>query len=281
MLNNAAASPASFPALELDKARAIFVRDARLAVSYELNFVIQWLGLFVQVIIAFFLGRLVPPSPHFGFGGAVGGYFDYVIINMAFAGFQASALQSFAKVIRDGQLQGTLEVVLSTPTSLSLVVLSGGLWFFAFAFLQTIAYFTFAIFFGLDLHHINVLTAVVFFLLMILSLSPFGVLTAATTMALKQTGPVNFVMEGLAAVFGGLYFPVAALPHTMQVVSWLLPITHALNGLRAAVSGATLAQVAPDAVWLCVASLILLPISLFAFERAVHVAKIDGTLGSY
>jgi ABC-2 type transport system permease protein len=60
-----------------------------------------------------------------------------------------------------------------------------------------------------------------------------------------------------------------------------LPITHALNGMRAAVSGLTLAQTWYDAVWLCVATVILLPISLFYFHRAVQRAKMDGTLGHY
>lgn len=275
-----AASRFDFPS-DLYRVLAIFVRDARLAVSYELNFSIQWLGLFVQVVMLYFFSRLVPPSPNFGIGGQVGGYFDYVIVNLAFVGFQSSALQSFSRVIREGQTQGTLEVVISTPSNLSLIVLSGGAWAFTLTLLQTMAYFLIALFFGFDLHRVNLLTASVFTLLMALSLSPFGVLAAAATMTFKQAGPVQFVMDSLAYVFGGVYYPVAALPHLMQVVGWLLPITHALNGLRGAAHGASVAQLAPDAFWLCAVTLILLPISLYAFDRAVYVAKVDGTLGHY
>jgi hypothetical protein len=47
------------------------------------------------------------------------------------------------------------------------------------------------------------------------------------------------------------------------------------------VTGLTLAQTWYDAVWLCVATTILLPISLFYFHRAVQRAKMDGTLGHY
>jgi len=37
----------------------------------------------------------------------------------------------------------------------------------------------------------------------------------------------------------------------------------------------------PDATWLAVAAIVLLPLSLVVFNRAVRRAKIDGTLGQY
>jgi ABC-type multidrug transport system permease subunit len=82
-------------------------------------------------------------------------------------------------------------------------------------------------------------------------------------------------------MFAGVYLPVSLLPHPFQVLGWLLPITHALNGLRAAVAGASIGQVAGEVVWLAVAIAILVPLSLAVFERAVAHAKADGTLGGY
>jgi hypothetical protein len=64
-------------------------------------------------------------------------------------------------------------------------------------------------------------------------------------------------------------------------VGWLLPITHALNGFRAAAAGVPLRDAAPDAVWLLVASLILMPFSLWVFAKAVGKARVDGTLSMY
>jgi ABC-type multidrug transport system permease subunit len=67
----------------------------------------------------------------------------------------------------------------------------------------------------------------------------------------------------------------------LQAVSWTLPITHALNGIRGAFHGATLRDLSPDAIWLTVATIVLLPFSLFIFRGAVARAKFDGTLGQY
>jgi ABC-type multidrug transport system permease subunit len=268
-------------ATTLNKALAIFWRDAQLAWSYEMTFFTQIIGFAVSVVTTYLIASLVAPSPKFGFGGHTVSYFEFLIINLTFVSFQSASLQSFARVIRDGQMQGTLEVVLSTPTSLSLIVLSGGLWAFAFTLLETGINFVIAIFFGLDLRHTNILTAFTFLALTIASLSPLGVISAAVTMVFKQTGPVDFVIGSLSYVFGGVFLPLASLPPALQYIGWTLPITHALNGLRASVQGATLAQLLPDAIWLCVATLIFLPLSLYIFERAVHRAKIDGTLGQY
>lgn len=267
--------------LQLYKAGAIFLRDAKLAVSYEASFVVQWVGIFVGIMINYFVASLVQPSEKFGFAGQVGTYFNYLAVNLAFVRFQSTSLQSFAQVIREGQMQGTLEVVLSTPTGLSLIVLSGGLWAMTLTFAQTLVYLGLSIPFGLDLHKTNVLAAAVFLFLTVATLSPLGVMSAAITMVLKQTGPFDFVMTSLAYLFGGVYLPVAVLPHAAQFVAWILPITHALNGLRGAVAGATVRQLLPDALWLGVVTALLLPISLYLFDRAVRVAKIDGTLGQY
>jgi ABC-2 type transport system permease protein len=268
-------------ATTVSTALAIFWRDAQLAWSYEMTFFTQLIGFAVSVVTTYLIASLVAPSPKFGFGGHSASYFEFLIINLTFVAFQSTALQSFARVIREGQMQGTLEVVLSTPTSLSLIVLSGGLWAFAFTLLETAINFFIATFFGLDLRHTNLLTAFTFLVLTIASLSPLGVISAAVTMVFKQTGPFDFVIGSLSYIFGGVFLPLASLPVALQYIGWTLPITHALNGLRASVQGASLSQLVPDALWLCVATLIFLPLSLYIFERAVHLAKIDGTLGQY
>jgi ABC-type polysaccharide/polyol phosphate export permease len=161
------------------------------------------------------------------------------------------------------------------------IVLSGSLWAFTVTLLMSLGTLAFALLFGLDLRHTNLLTLLVFLVLMVASLSPLGVISAAATIVFKQTAPFDFVMNTLAYMFSGVYLPVSLLPMPLQAVGWLLPITHALNGMRAAVNGASVTQVGADALWLAVATAVLLPLSLRLFDRAVAQAKVDGTLGGY
>ncbi len=265
----------------LNRIAAIFHRDRRLAVSYGANFYLSWINIIVEVTIAYYLSILLHPSSKFGWHGHVGSYFAYLVINFTILRFETTSLTAFSEVIRDGQTAGTLEVVLATPTSLPLLVLSSGLWAFLLTALQTAAYIVIALCFHLDLSHTNILTALVFFALTILSLSPVGVAAAATTMIFKKTGPVEWAMTSVSQLFSGVYLPVALLPHSLQLFSWLLPLTHVINGMQGAIFGASVLDLGPDALWLCGWSLILMPIALWFFGLAVRRSKVDGTLGLY
>ncbi|MBV9438505.1 MAG: ABC transporter permease [Candidatus Eremiobacteraeota bacterium] len=261
--------------------RAIFRRDAIVTVSYPGNFAITWLSIVVEVTMAWYISRLVPASARFGTGGEVVPYFQYLAINFAFVRFQTAALNSFAEAIRDGQLTGTLEVVLATPTSLPVLVLSSGAWSFTLTAVQTAVYLLVAVGFGLDLRHVDAVTAAVFLFLTVAAVSPLGVLAAALAMVIKKTGPVEWISTSSATLFGGVFLPLAALPPVLRWIGWALPITHALNGLRAATSGVALRAVAGDALWLLGATVVLMPLSLWLFVRAVNKARVDGTLAMY
>jgi ABC-type multidrug transport system permease subunit len=269
------------PAAPLAKIAAIFRRDARVALSYPGNFALSWLSIGIEVVIAWYISQLIAPSTKFGSGGHVATYFQYLAINSAFLRFQTAALNSFAEAIRDGQLTGTLEVVLATPTTLPVLVLSSGVWSFALTSMQTVVFLAIAMSFGLNLSHVNGVTAVVFLALTVASTVPLGVLAAALSMVIKKTGPIEWISNSTASLFGGVYLPLASLPFALQAIGWCLPITHALAGFRAAAAGVAVWQVAHDAVWLLIASVVLTPFSLWLFVRAVNKARVDGTLAMY
>ncbi|MFI5388426.1 MAG: ABC transporter permease [Candidatus Eremiobacterales bacterium] len=270
----------------LAKAGAIYKRDRRIATSYDMAFIIQWLQIVVQVLGFYYMSKLFS---HPRFGG-----FSYWVINLGFSRFQMTALQSFQTAIRGDQMLGTLECVLVTPTSLATVVMSPGLWGFTLTAMQVLLYIVLGATLGVDFSHTNYLTLVVFVILTIACMSPLGVMAASTIMTFKQNAPTQFVAGSAAQLLGGVLFPVALLPVPLQWLSWLLPITHSLNGVRAAIGllpgkegmamhGAALPDpaVAADAIWLVCATAILMPLSLFIFSRAVNRARRDGTLGHY
>lgn len=265
----------------LAKVRAIFIRDTKLALSYRTNFILQLAGVGVSAVAAYFISLVVGSGSRMNFGSPGMTYFEYLAINLAFQRFQSTGLSTYAEVIRDNQTAGTLEVTLSTPTGLPTIVLSAGLWAFLFSTMQAAVFIAVASLFGLQLTHTNLLTLFVLLLLTVLSSTPLGVIAAAMVIVFKKTGPVDFVMGMAMTIFGGIYIPLSALPVVMQRIGWTLPITHALNGLRAALHGESLTQISAEIVWLSVAITILFPLSLYAFAIAVRHAKFDGTLGQY
>jgi ABC-2 type transport system permease protein len=265
----------------LSKMGAIFVRDARCALSYPAYFHSQWISIAVEVAIAYYLSLIVAPSASFGANGQTGSYFAYLVISFAFVTFQNNAMLSFAELIREGQTTGTLEAVLATPTSLSLIILGSGLWSFTLTLARVVFYFLLAMCFGLNLHHMNWMTAGVFLVLTIFAVSPIGVFAAAATMVFKKTAPLAFAVNSATSLFGGVYLPLAKLPLLLQMVGWMLPITHALNGFRGALYGASLWDLRTEIAWLLGLTVVLLPTSLYLFARTVARGRHDGTLGQY
>jgi ABC-type polysaccharide/polyol phosphate export permease len=282
MLSNVEQWPFYDAACEtLAKMRAIFARDARCALSYTAYFHSQWVAIFVEVTIAYYLSLIVSPSAAFGSNRHVGSYFTFLVVSFAFVTFQNNAMLSFAESIREGQTTGTLEAVLATPTQLSLIVLSTGLWSFAMTLGRVVVYFVLAMLFGLKLHDMNWATALVFMLLTVLAVSPIGVFAAAATMVFKKTGPLTFSVNSATSLFGGVYLPLTQLPVAIQAIGWMLPITHALNGIRGAVYGATLWDLRSEIAWMIGLTAVLMPASLYLFARTVAAARHDGTLGQY
>lgn len=262
------------------KISAIFVRDARVALSYPWTIVLTLGEAAVSCVVAYFIA-LVAGRTTFNFGGAGFTYFDYLAVNMAFVRYQSAALVSFADVIRYGQATGTLELTLVTPTRLPTLVLGSALWSVLYATVQVVAYLVVATLFGLSLTHTNLATLLVVLALTVLSSLPLGVLLAALAVRYNKSGPIDFLVSTLTTIFGGIFIPLAALPLPMQWIGWCLPVTHALSALRGAVSGATLVAVRADLLWLAVASVLLLPISLRVFDFVIRRAKRMGTLGLY
>jgi ABC-2 type transport system permease protein len=263
------------------KAGAVFIRDARLAMSYPVSFALQWFGIAASVISLWFVSRIVPASGHFSYNGAVTPYFEFALINVAFLAFHTAALQSFERSVRDDQIFGTLESTFATPTGAHVIVLSSALWAFTITSINAACYLGFGVIFGMHLNHVNVGASLLLLALMIGATIPIGILGAAAVMVLKQGAPVQLLLNMATSVLAGVLFPVSLLPHWLRVLSWLLPATHALSGIRGALQGATLIELWPDVSWLVVVSAILMPLALWSFDCAVRRAAYDGTLAQY
>lgn len=265
----------------IDKLWAVIRRDSRLALSYDANFWLSWVGIVVNIVIVYLIGSLVPASPKFGVNGQTNSYFSFLITNIAFLRFQGSAINAFATTIRDGQANGTLEIILSSPTSLPFVVLSSGAYTFGFELLSALIMLAIATLFGLNVSHANVLTLAVFIGLLLAAVIPVGVVASAATIAFKKTGPIEFALTSTTQLFGGVYIPLSTLPVVLQPIGMLLPITHAFVGLRAGLQGTALSQLWPEVGWLVGLCAIFIPTSLWLFTKAVDRAKVEGTLSQY
>jgi ABC-2 type transport system permease protein len=178
---------------------------------------------------------------------------------------------------------GTLEAMLITPTRLSTILLASSVWSFAFTSSQVLVYLLLgALIFGVNLSSANLGAAVVVQVLTILALSGIGVLSASFITVFKQGDPIQFLFGSVSTLLGGVLYPITVLPHWLQPISYLIPLTYSLSAMRRAILlGDGLSALRADLLPLALFTAVLLPLSFVAFRYAVRRAKIEGSLTQY
>ena len=248
----------------LRKAAAFIRRDFQIESSYKMNFLMGVIDSLVILIFFFFLDKLVADSGSPALARYGGDYLSFVLIGLAFARFFQLTLKMFSDSIREAQMTGCLEAMLSSQTDPLTIVLMSSLYGLISGAAQLVIILVAGVAFaGADFSHMNVLATIVVFAVSVLSFVAFGVLSAAAILWLKKGDPFSWVLGGLGTMLGGAYFPTSVLPGWLQKAALLIPITHSLDALRLTMlKGFSVEKVAEPLLILGLMSAILLPLSL-------------------
>ena len=262
---------------------AFIRRDYSEEISYRFSFFFQFFSIFVSVLAFYFIANLIGPAALPYLSDYRGDYFGFVLIGLALSGYFGTGLSSFTSSLRQAQTTGTLEAMLTTPTSLSTIIFASSLWNYLMTTFRALIYLGIGGFLlGVDLSKANILTTLILLTLTVISFSSLGVIAASFIMVIKRGEPVTWIFNSVAGLLGGVYYPIAILPAWLQFFAWLIPVTYALEGLRQALlNGATILDLGTQTLALVIFSAVLLPISLVGFNIAVRRARRDGSLTHY
>ncbi len=261
---------------------AFIKRDFLLAISYRTAFIGQLLVIFLGVAVFYYIGRVFDGAASPVLASYGGNYFAFLLIGVAFADFLKVSLSTFNVSIRENQMMGTLEMMFLSPIPATLILVYSSLWSYLLASFRFLLYLLVGfLIFGFDLHNANFLGGFIVLVLSILCFSAFGIIMAAFIMVFKK-GDMSTVMSVASVFLGGVMFPATVLPSWLKIASFLLPITHALNGMRQAlILGFSLVELAPEMIMMAVFSIFLLPLGFWMFQMAVKQNKLNGTLTHY
>jgi ABC-2 type transport system permease protein len=265
------------------KLYAFLKRDFLEAISYKFYFISSILEIFFSSATFFFISKLISGNAYSSLDPYGGDYFSFVIIGISFSGILSVFQKGLQEIIRKAQLTGTLEALLVTRTTISTILIGSSLFSFIFALFKTIFQIALAIsVFDMQLGSINWAgTVIIFFLTSVCFLS-IGILSASFILVYKLGNPFGWIFGNITNLLGGVFFPIAVLPSWIRWLSYLLPITYSLEGLRhSLLSSASLSQLFPNIIALFIFSIILLPLSFYIFRVALLKAKRDGTLTHY
>ncbi len=265
------------------RAAAFLLRDFRIRRSYRLAFLLDISAILFTVALFYFLGGYVGPALE-GRAELHGrGYFGFVLVGIALYHYMGTLLAAFSQAVREGQTEGTLEALLTTPLGAVELAFYPGLYALVRALLHGAAYFLCAwLLFGLGLGGADLPAALLVLFLATLAFAGLGVLSAGFVMIFKRGDPVVFFLTSLSGLFGGVYFPAAALPERLELLSNLIPLTFALKALRSALfSGAGIIELKREILVLFLFAALFLAAGTLFWRFALGLARKEGTLGQY
>jgi ABC-2 type transport system permease protein len=260
---------------------AAFRRDLVTAMSYRVGFLLGMAGSLFNILGVFFLSEAVGPNlsgPVEVYGSD---YFGFAVLGVAMTNLMALGLTSIGARIREGQMMGTLELMLLSPNRLG-VLFGSSLYSHAQAGVTLVIYLLVATFLGLDLSRANFPMAIVSLLVALVAFNAVGLIAASVVIVIKQGNPVSLVIGAASVLLAGVFYPVSVLPAGLQAIAQLLPMTHALELLRRSLlNGEGIATLWGPFLALVALTAVLLPVGLWACHRAVQIAQTDGTLTQY
>jgi len=124
--------------------------------------------------------------------------------------------------------------------------------------------------------------ALLILILTILAFSSLGIISASFIMVFKRGNPLNWIIDSSFTLLEGVLFPITILPDWLQKISYLLPITYSLRAIRhALLQSYSFQALSFDILMLVLFSVVLLPLSIYAFKMGVRKAKKEESLTHY
>jgi ABC-2 type transport system permease protein len=258
---------------------ALVRRDYAIERAYPLAFFFDIVFGLINLLIYFFISRTFHDVAPSDLQGAPS-YFAFAAVGIAISLVVSAASSEVGNRLREEQLTGTIEALVTQPVSSAQIALGLAGFPFAFALVRALLYLVVAwAGLSLDLSRASWPGCILVLAASGLALLSVGIVLAAVVIVLKRGQGLVALTTTLLAFLGGAYFPLQVLPGWVEFIGKLLPTRFVFDGVRAALfTGSGWGE---DALVLFGYSLIGLPIALFTFSAALAAAKRRGSLTQY
>lgn len=261
-----------------EKLLAIVRRDLLTTVRYRNGFLLGAAGVCAELLAFRYLARAIGPA----FRPEGVDYFAFLVVGSGFYTFLITGVQAFLSTVQEAQQTGTLEVLLTTATPAPVLIFLSAFSAFAGKVLNLVLFLGASLLlFRMPLLHPNFPAVALIFVLSLAVALAMGVFAAALQIGVQKGSAVIWLLGSVWFLTGTL-FPVGVLPLFLRCLAWCIPVTHSLTGMRGALLlGKTTSDLGPEIIWLAVAALLLVPVSLAFFSWVLRRGRREGTLSAY
>jgi ABC-2 type transport system permease protein len=172
---------------------------------------------------------------------------------------------------------------MTTSTRPAILIFLSAVSAFSISTVQLVLYISGGlVLFPMGAAHPNFAASAAIFVLSLAVAVSIGILAGAMQIATQRGGALLTLVGSTTWFLTGALFPVSVLPAPLRAISYFIPITHCLQGMRMALlQGASLWNVRGELAPLAIFVAVLLPLSLIVFAHALKQARWRGTLSYY
>lgn len=262
----------------LNKLRALLRRDLLTAIRHRTGFAIGSVGLLTELAAFYFLSRAIGPG--FRPGGVE--YFPFLLVGTGVYTFFVMTTQAFLSTVQEAQQTGTMEVLMTTSTPPSQLVVLSSVSAFAGNLLKLAVYvLAGAAIFRAPIH-VDVWSCLAVLIFTIAIAMAVGIAAATIQIAFQKGSALLWLLSSGVWFLSGAMFPIQSLPRPLELVARAIPLSYAVDGMRSALlQGQSVIAMAPTLAVLLAFSVTLLPLTLWGLSSSLQRARQNGTLSFY
>src|SRR5260370_36047890 len=197
----------------LDKRHAILRRDLLTAIRHRSGFIVALVGVFTELAAFYFLSRAIGPG--FRPGGVES--FPFLLVGTGIYTFFVMSAQSFLSAVQEAQQPGTLEVLMTTSSAPSDLVILSSISAFAGNLVNLLVY----LFAGVAVFrasiHANFFSCVTVFVLSLAIALALGFAAAPLQFAFPKCSSVRWLLGSGLWFLSGTMFPIQSLPRPLEL----------------------------------------------------------------
>ena len=207
---------------------------------------------------------------------------QYIVVGNAIQSMSFSAVFAVANITSQDKWQGTLPSMMVTPAN-RMALFIGRAWFQVLlsAMIATAGLVYAAVIFGVSFASANFVGIAVVLLLTSVAMISFGLLISAIGLYMRTALIVANIFLFVTLLLSGVNFPVSELPAWLQPVSWTIPLTWGTQGLRMAISGASLGALLPTLGWEALDGLLVTAAGYVIFTGFESLSRRTGRFEEY
>ncbi|MCH8161692.1 MAG: ABC transporter permease [Chloroflexi bacterium] len=216
-----------------------------------------------------------------GVGADVRALVLFLLIGTLVWAYLSAVLDDISLVIQWERWEGTIEHTLMAPVPRSLHLLGMSVFGILHGLIRTLLIFAIALlFFDIDFGNVNIAATVAVVLVGSVSVAALAILAGLLPLLYPERGgQMSMMIQASLLLISGVYYEVEVLPAWLQAFSFISPATYMLEGIRGSmIEGQGLLDVADTLGILALFGVIMVPMSLWAFNWAESYAKRTGKL---